>query len=349
MKTKKLIKANLKTAAFLMFAAAMTNGLTACDSDSEMEDADRPSQEAPAEEPHSNAIGSYDDLAILLNTIAETDETGKVTNRHFGKPLDANDTTHLYIGVNELEEAKDMFQLWLAPDVVMTEHADGSLSALLTDALGKKQGTLRFKPATEEGRVAEVTTDIEHLHFSRITFLYNSAWPVNKRLQATPRYYKFDIVRDVQLKDITKWLKDEDEKLNFVCIQGSTNGVKPMFCAVTRTRYITPLLKQYSNQIRLSRYTPGNVAYPTASNIQKLLAKDWSAFQEAFYEAGCGPLIGGTEYWYDESHTTFIWTYFGVMDYHSGYTYGEDDDEHYYYLLRMWGLDDTQISDGMSF
>ena len=113
MKTKKLIKANLKTAAFLMFAAAMTNGFTACDSDSEMEDADRPSQEAPAEEPHSNAIGSYDDLAILLNTIAETDETGKVTNRHFGKPLDDNDTTHLYIGVNELEEAKDMFQLWL--------------------------------------------------------------------------------------------------------------------------------------------------------------------------------------------------------------------------------------------
>ena len=114
MKTQNFIKNNLKSAALLLFAAAMTNGFTACDS--ELEDVDRPSKEAPAEEPHSNAIGSYDDLAILLNTIAETDNMGKVTNRYYGKPLDDNDPTHLYIGVDELQEAKDMFLVWLAPD-----------------------------------------------------------------------------------------------------------------------------------------------------------------------------------------------------------------------------------------
>lgn len=347
MKTANFIKTNLKASALLLFATAMTCGFTSCDND--LEAVDRQSKEAPAEEPHSIAIDRYDDLAILLNTLAETDATGRVTNRYYGEPLDANDPMHLYIGVDELQEAKDMFMLWLAPDVRMNEHADGSLTAVLTDELGKTQGTLRFTPSTEENHMAEVTTDIKQTHFNRITFLDNAAWPAGNCFEASPRYCKFDIVYHVKLKDITEHLKSDDLDLNFVCIQGSSNGVKPIFCAVTHTRYITPMLKKYSNQIRISRYTPGSGTYPTAANIQTLLLKDWSYYLDAFSKAGCGPMIAGTEYWYDYVNDNFFRTYYGVMDYHSGFTYGEHKDKEYYFLFRMYGLDDSQIYDGMSF
>ncbi len=346
MKTSNFIKTSLKASIPLLLAGVMINGFTSCAND--LEDVDRQSKEAPKEKPHSIAVGNYDDLSILLNTLAETNAAGRVTNRYYGEPLDEADPTHLFIGVEELQEAKDMFKLWLAPDVVTTEHADGSLSAVLTDVKGIKQGTLRFTPSTTVDKIAEATIDIEHLHFSRITFIENTAWPTNQQSTNT-RYCKFDIVRHVNLRDIAKWLKDEDCDLNFVCIQGSSNGVKPIFCAVAKSRYITPMLKAYSNQIRISRYTPGCNAYPTADNIQKLLLKDWSIFQEAFNEAGCGPLVDGAEYWYDESHMLFIWTYYGVMDYHSGYTYGEDGNREYFYLFKMWGLNDEEVHDGMSF
>ncbi len=349
MKTQNLFNNSLKASALLLLATTMTHGLTSCDND--IDDMDRTSKEAPIEEapvegPHSLAFGQYDDLAVLLGTIAETDSTGQVINRYYGEPLEASDTTHLFIGVDELQEARDMFELWLAPDVITTEHADGSLTATLTDKKVRHQGTVSFKPATEEYHVAEVTTDIPNLHFSRITFLDNIAWPRQKN---GARYCKFDIVKNVKLTEITEWLKDDDQRLNFVCIQGSANGVKPVFCAVTRTRYVSPNKKHYSYMISKSRYTPGTGTFPTAANIQQMLLKDWSAYTEVFKEALCGPMIGGTEYWYDDEHWTFIFRYFGVMDYHCGNTYGEDGGKEYYFLLRLYGLDESKICDGMSF
>ena len=67
-----------------------------------------------------------------------------------------------------MEEAKDMFRLWLAPDVEVTEHDDGSLSATLTNILGHEQSTVRLTPGTEENHVAEVTTDaVQHVFIPR--------------------------------------------------------------------------------------------------------------------------------------------------------------------------------------
>lgn len=91
-----------------------------------------------------------------------------MANRYFGEALDAKDPDHLFIGVDRMEEAKDMFRLWLAPDVEVTEHDDGSLSATLTNILGHEQGTVRLTPGTEENHVAEVTTDaVQHVFSSR--------------------------------------------------------------------------------------------------------------------------------------------------------------------------------------
>ncbi len=349
MKTKNFLKNSMKSAALFLFAVATSTAFTACDNDIDDEmNNEGNSQKDPIEDARNMADHSFDDKSVFLNTLGLTDENGNVVCRYYGEPLDSDNPKHLFIGVDKMDEAKDMFRLWMAPDVEVTENSDGSLTAELTDEQGHEQGTVTLSPGEEENHIAEVTADIDQQHFTQITFLKNEAWPVHL-LQTTRRYYKFDIVKNVRLNDIVDRLLDNDRRLNFVCIQGSANGVKPVFCAITNERYMSPLNRTYNKIIRDSRYTPGSGTFPTAANIQNLLLKDWSTFVEVFKEAGSGPLIAGTEYWWDESHWSWFQMYTGVMDYHSGYTYGEGASGQYYFLFRMYGLDDSKISDGMSF
>lgn len=345
MKTIQFFKNSMKASIHFMFAAALTAGFTACDN--EMLEESDPRQETSVEQPKSIYNLNFNDLSVLLNTIAEIDDNGQVVSHNYGEALYAENPTHLFIGVDKMEEAKDMFELWMAPDVRMTKHADGSISAELRDELGHMQGNVFLNPGTEENHIAEVTTDISQNCFSRITFLKNEAWPSGKLRANQYRYCKFDIVEDVTMKDITEWLKPADRKLNFVCIQGSSNGVKPIFCAITKETYVNPVKwDNIYNLIRGSQYCP---ALSTASSIQKILLKDWSIFTQIFKEVGCGPLVGGTEYWIDDTHDNFFWFYNEVMDYHSGYTYGEKGDVAYRFLLKMNNLNDYDIYDGMSF
>ena len=101
--------------------------------------------------------------------------------------------------------------------------------------------------------------------------------------------------------------------------------------------------------MRNSRYCPGENSSPTAFNIQKILQPNWDSFVETFKEAGNGSLIPGCNYWYDETHYTFIFEYNGVICYRSGATYGEDDfDTTYNMLYRIYGKNDSDIYDGAS-
>lgn len=348
MKTQRLTKNGFGISIILLFTITLVFVFTACENNDNDQISQGAPQEAPVETPRDAAKDSYDDLTELLNSLVEIDANGQITNRYYGEPLDANDATHLYIGVDKLQEAEELFHLWLAPDVTITRNADGSVTASLSDKQGNPQGTLNFAPSKEENNLAEVTTDTKQDVFTRITFLNNKAWPSNK-LQSGNRYCKFDIVKDVKLKDIKQWAPAADQQLNFVCIQGSTNGVKPIFAAITNNRYGNPVLKQYIMMMRNSKYCPGTGTAPTAVTIQSILGKDWSAFKQAFEEAGNGQLVEGTEYWFDDTHKFFLWEYNEVMDYHSGYVYGEDKNKNYYFLFRMYGLSDSQIYDGMTF
>lgn len=165
MRTKNFFQNSVKVSAIFLFAVAMVSVFSACEKDDD-DDKDDP---VPApEETRSLESYHYDDLAVMLSTLAETDTEGRVANRYFGEALDAKNPDHLFIGVDRMEEAKDMFRLWLAPDVEVTEHDDGSLSATLTNILGHEQSTVRLTPGTEENHVAEVTTDaVQHVFIPR--------------------------------------------------------------------------------------------------------------------------------------------------------------------------------------
>lgn len=345
MKTKRTLKSYCEAIAMIVATLTLSFGLAACNSDDDdikkapVDDA----QKAPA------VRTAFNDLAIFQNSIIERDEQGNFVDFFYGEQLDATNPRHLFIGVDKMKEAEDMFRLWFAPDVNIQVNGNG-LSATLSDEQGRPQGTVFLTPGTEENHVAEVTfsPDMKLDHFDQITFLLNSAWPM--RFQTVQQFYlKFDIVSNIELKGIVSELKDEDKRLNMVCIQSSGNGVKPIFCAISNYHYMNPNYKAYVKKIRNSKYVPGEVTAPTAITIQRILLKDWSGFVEAFKEAASGKLEAGTNYWYDESHTEFIWTYNGVMDYHSGFSYGEDDGDVYYpFLFRIFDVGDNGIYDGAS-
>lgn len=121
-----------------------------------------------------------------------------------------------------LAEAEEIFREWVAPDMELTASGK-NLSSSMTDQEGEPQGTLYFTLSSEGGTVAEVTVSPETKlkHFSRITFLHNSAWGFNS---AKSRWHVGDIVRDVKFKDVKGTLDSRDMALNYVCIREDGNG-----------------------------------------------------------------------------------------------------------------------------
>lgn len=338
------LNAFYRSALALLFAITTSAIFVACSHDDDVNEKTNPNKE----DLQNDVIKTHDNLAAFQNTIVETNDEGQVTAHIYGEPIDSSDPEHLFIGVDNMEEAKEMFGLWFTNDVVVKADAKGGVSVLLTDKEGKPQGTIFFKPGTEENHIAEVTASPETQlkGFRCITFLNNSAWPSNQKLMGAYKWQKFDIVKNICLKDIKKYLSGSDQRLNFVCIQGSSNGVKPIFCAISKSKYRNPRDNNNSWEVCKSRYCPGEVSNPTAFNIQKILHNNWSVYIECFKEAGCGSLISGCNYWYDEQHG-FFRTYNGVICYYSGYTYGEHVcDKEYNFLFRIFGKDDNQIYDG---
>ena len=98
------------------------------------------------EAPEHIEINTYDDLDYFQNSIVHIDSLHNFIYRAYGVPLYADDTSHLYIGVESLEEARDIFMNWIAPDAVVKENS-GDLTCELTDEHGLSQGTGRFPMA----------------------------------------------------------------------------------------------------------------------------------------------------------------------------------------------------------
>ena len=280
----------------------------------------------------------FDDLSYFQNSIVDVDSLGTFRYYAYGEPIYENDPEHLYVGVDDIDEAAAIFRQWLAPDVTVTESG-GKLSCALTDEGGKAQGTVYFTPG-EGANVAEVTasSDTRLLHFSRLTFLLNSAWPFNS---AASRWHKFDIIKNVTPKGIKGHLPSEDKILNWVCIRESGNGVKPMFCAVTTNNGMNCNSHDHT-EVMTSKYCPG---LEKAKNIGDILQKDWDLFKAVFHEAG-----GDVSYdcWIDHTHSNF-WKYWDYIYYGSNKVYGRKSwGDGSVWLLKIDWIDDDQMYDGAS-
>jgi len=294
---------------------------------------------------------AYDDLYYFQRAIIDMDSLGTFRGREWGVVRDLNDTTHLYIGVETLAQAEDIFREWVAPDIKPTATAS-NLSCSLTSAEGSPQGMLYFTPSNDGNSVAEVTVSAgtKLKHFSRITFLHNSAWGFQS---AKSRWHVGDIVRNVKLKDIdahsTRKLDERDRELNYVCIREDGNGIQPMFCAITNINYKWPGIKNnygyINSELVHSKYCP---SLPTAESIHKILSKDWDFFVALFDEAGEGKL-GKRPYWIDHTQDKIFVGYVQLYFYDSGYNYGSksfDDDEAPILLKMDYWISDSGFNDG---
>lgn len=154
----------------LMLMAAALTTFTAC-SGSDDDDNNK-----------SGTTYMYDDLDYFQKALCTIDDAGNLVSYNTGTILYKEEPQHLYIGVDNIEEAARIFAKWLSPDVKLPDITPSvrELTAQLTDKQGKPQGTIYFRAGTEP-IVAEVTASAgTQLKFiDRITFLLNSARPQN--------------------------------------------------------------------------------------------------------------------------------------------------------------------------
>ena len=329
---------SLKTAAVFCCALMLTAGFVAC-SDSNDDNKNNSDTEPGKEE---EAI-TYDDLSYFQNSIIEIDDDGNMVCQYIGEALYENEPLHLYVGVDNFEEAEEMFRQWLAPDVTVGTTAP--LIAQLTDTLGNAQGSVTFAKGTENGSVAEVTAsaNAQLKYFNQITFLLNDAWPFNA---AKPRHRVGDIIRASLAGTDVRLLNGDDYVLDWMCIQAEKNGVPPIFIAVTKHAYARDATTHLFELIIESPFSPG---LPRAKAISDILKKRWNYFCTIYDQVGCGKL-SEDGFWIDNPHGLI--THDDYMFFSSGVAYGakrgvfwpEDNSMERHFLFKIDWMKDNEVT-----
>lgn len=266
-----------------------------------------------------------DDLAVFQKAICAIDEDGQLIHYNVGEALYESEPEHLFIGVDDIQEAADMFRNWIAPDVNLGDDVK-QLTANLTDADGKPQGTLYFK-AGSGTTVAEITcsSDTKLLYVDKITFLQNSAWPYNS---GENKWHVGDFLDYSPTGKCGENLQDSDKNLSFVLLREAGNGKKPLWVAITRNKYRTMVI----DDLLATDYSPG---MNLTKEISKIVREDWDFFVERFNTAGCGKLYPDDSYIFDSYHTAYGILYQDLIILKNGYLWGYADDDHSYQALMI--------------
>ena len=285
-------KSNFKT---MLLAGLMTltgvAGFTAC-SDSDGDNNNGPSGGSdPKEEV------TFDDLSFFQDCIVRVDSLGQFMSRNYGEPLYENDTTNVYVGVETLEEARQMFDTWMAPDVKVTATpSTTNVTVKLTDPEGKPQGEVYFKEGTDGVTIAEVTTTAAVRHFRKVSFIPNSAWPHNVQEGKFTKgvIYQMSVRTHYKNGHLGGTIESAYEKMKMVCIRAQGNGIPPMLLSIGNKKILN------DNRTIFSKEYTDLISESDAEKARLILQEDWSMFVDAFREAGHGPLLEDEWYWINE-------------------------------------------------
>ena len=343
MKANHFFKNSMKAAAIVCCGLMLSVGFTACS------DSDLSSNEKPDGGHQEEEVITYDDLAYFQSSIIEVDENGNIKAQYVGEALFDDDPQHLYIGVDNYEEAETLFRRWIAPDVTL--GATAPLTAQLTDTLGNAQGSVTFAKSTESGAVAEVTAsaDTQLKHFNKVSFLLNSAWPHNA---ASPVHHAKDIILarvPIDRVWLLDFLDEKDRVLKWMCIQEERNGQKPIFIAVSSSSYYTKgaVRPHSSDEFRDIVGSPCVPGLARAKGISDILKTRWEAFC-ATYDAQGGGKLSGDKFWIDSRHGIFN-AYDDYMYLSSGAVYGYggypwEDEVRLPILFKIDWMSDAEVS-----
>jgi len=273
-KIMKTLKSNFWLLGIALMAAATMNFSSCKDDENGVDTPDNPTGQI------DSLVTYYDDLEYFQDYFVRTDALGNLRYRSMGVPLYESDTAHLYIGVDNLDEAVAYFHYAIAPDIEQKVSVSNNYTYTFTDTLGNSQGTVSFVPGSGT-TVAEITTDLPDLkHFNKVTFLQNSAWPHNSGEKI---WHKGDIRTFSVIGEAAKGLTINDRILKWVLVREAGNGISPMWCAITKDKYYD---EGNFDDIRDSYYTFGS----DVKMLGDLIYPDWDFFVRKFNEAGYGKL-----------------------------------------------------------
>lgn len=268
------MKKVLLAALYLMGATCM---FVSCSDD----DDDNNSEEQVVE---SFSVEYFNELEMLQNHLVEIDSTGARMQNVCGATLDESDTSLLFVGVENIEGAKEMFKGWFPEnaDIITTGN---NMTVNLKDEERKSQGTVFFT-AKESGSTvngmplfAEVTfakgTDIKYV--SKVYFVSKSSWPENEESQ----YHVGDYVESFVANGITRYFG--------ICVKEKSAGQSGMIVGFG----VHPE-KPHAYWI---------FASPSAAKeVSKIIRANWNKYKKLFKEE-CGVELGDGEYfWIDKKY-----------------------------------------------
>ena len=292
--------------AFMAFAALAIVGCSNDDNETEQPDV-----------PERQDVTGFDDLEYFQEYFVNVDSLGNFVSRSIGIPLPVydTDTTHIFIGVENLEEALTYWSDCLPPIDEIRPLLSGNYpyTYTLTDEQGATQGTISFAPSTEPGFVADITTDLPGLrHFKKVTFVQNDSWPVD----FTEGQYHFGDVRTFTFTYRVSWDiissvcvdTTRTRTMKFVCIREKSRGVKPLYVSITPDEID---LNDDDKCLLVSDYCPGE---SKAKMIYRILYNfSFSYAMELFARTGEGALKHDEYYWIDDHSFYLYLAYWGAI------------------------------------
>ena len=317
--------------AFMAFAALAIVGCSNDDNETEQPDV-----------PERQDVTGFDDLEYFQEYFINVDSLGNFVSRSIGIPLPVydEDTTHIFIGVEDIEEALTYWADCLPPIDEIRPLMNGNYpyTYTLTDKEGRSQGTVTFAPNTEPGFVADITTDVPGLrHFKKVTFVQNDSWPVD----FTEGQYHFGDVRTITFSyDGSDWYKGELKRrtMKFVCLREKGRGVKPLYVSITPE----DMKPEEDYALLLSDYCPEK---SDAMMIYRII-NDYGFTKaiDLFAQAGEGALKSDEYYWLNGFSLNRLGNYYWeAIRLSDGYVNRWDInyyDPHNHALLKVDWLDD---------
>ena len=112
-----------------LMAAATVNFSSCKDDENGVDTPDNPTGQI------DSLVTYYDDLEYFQNYFVRTDALGNLRYRSMGVPLYESDSAHLYIGVDNLDEALRYFNYAIAPDIEQKVSVTNNYTYTLTSVV----------------------------------------------------------------------------------------------------------------------------------------------------------------------------------------------------------------------
>ena len=278
----------------LLFMAFAVMPLTSCDKDDDKETTEIYNHD-PESDDDQIAMTGYDALEWLQGSIVVVDENNEVVRRIYGKPLDESQPTVISVPVEDLNDAKETFLCWVAPDKEATE-VDGGYDYSLTDAEGKAQGSVSFRAVEGEAGVIarmSIADDTDLKQVSEVIFIDSDLWPENASVpvyQTDHTYFLNARVFEWRYSPYgpggTYGCRSKDSIVEFYCIQGNMDSKEAILVWISPEAEKKHVAPRWYSSWEVCQYLPG---VPEAERVLKYFNENkgkWDNMLDQMNEKG---------------------------------------------------------------